>query len=156
MNYDDLVAFMRSEGASAYQDCTRDNNVTPGMRYYRVKDGRVETCRWKLTGNVYIPHSTWDRAVAGMTIEELQDDIRCGFCTAMLPELNNAQAQDDDLADYAELQIAELRKLNHDLAVLLGRVSYFLEFMQNMHAADRKQKAKQLLEEINKATGATK
>ena len=66
---------------------------------------------------------------------------------------DNVQSQDDDLTDYTDLELAELRKLNHTLAVLLGRVTYFLEFEQGSPITRRRTTAKKLLDEINKATG---
>ncbi len=70
----------------------------------------------------------------------------------MNEEIKELEEIQSALARYLE----QLEKSNHDLAVLLGRVTYFLEFEQGSPITKRRAMAKKLLDEINKATGGTK
>lgn len=80
MTYDELMAFMRSEGATSYSEIER--GILPGIRFYR--DAEVlETCRWMRAGDIYTPHTTWGTST--MDAEGLRLDIEAGW-TLVMPQ----------------------------------------------------------------------
>ncbi len=78
MTRDELMAFMKHDGATSYSEIQR--GMLPGIRFYRDAE-KLETCRWMRAGDIFTPHTTW--GASSIDAEDLRLDIEAGWTVPM-------------------------------------------------------------------------